>query len=73
MQININIDTDQIIEAASKMPVEDKLKLYDKIKNDIFKYRFESLLDKFKADDITDEEITQIVEHVREEAYKNRS
>ncbi len=71
MQFNMNIDTDQIIDAAAKMPINEKLKLYDKIKDEIVKYRVEELLNKFKTDDITEEEITEIVENVRSERYKN--
>lgn len=73
MQININIETEQIIDAASKMTLEDKLKLYDKIKDDIFEYRFNEILDSMKTSEITEEEILQEVEHVRSERYKNRS
>ena len=73
MQINMTINSEELIEAASNMPLDEKLKLYDKIKDDIFRYRFESLLEKFKADDITDEEITEIVENVRAENHKNHS
>lgn len=73
MQININIETEQIIDAATKMTLEDKLKLYDKIKDDIFEYRFNEILDNMKTDEITEEEILQEVEHVRSERYKNRS
>ena len=68
----VNVDTDQIIDAAGKMPIDEKLKLYDSIKDDIIKYRFEALLDKFKSNDISEDEITQIVEDVRTERYKNR-
>lgn len=73
MQILLNIDTEAIIEAASKMPLEDKLKLYDKIKDDIFEIRFREIMDSMKTDEITDEEILQEVERVRSERYKNRS
>ncbi len=71
MQINMNVDSQEIIAAAVKMPLEDKLKLYEKIKDDIFKSKFESLLNKFKSFDISEEEITREVEHVRSERYKN--
>lgn len=37
MRVTLNIENEQIIEAASKMPLEDKLKLYDKIKDDVLK------------------------------------
>ncbi len=72
MRVTLNIDNEQIIEAASKMPLEDKLKLYDKIKDDVFEVRFKDILDSMKTDELTDEEILQEVEHVRSERYKNR-
>ena len=73
MQINMNIEPEQIIDAASKMPLDEKLKLYNKIKDDIIQYRIEALFNEFKSDDISDDEITEIVEHVRSERYKNHS
>ena len=72
MEININIDSDQIINAASKMPLEDKLKLYNKIKDDIFEHQIKDLLDNLKTSELSDEEILQEVEYVRSERYKNR-
>lgn len=73
MQININIDSEEIIDAAANMPLDEKLKLYDKIKDDITKYRIEALFNEFKSNDLSDDEITEIVEHVRSERYKNNS
>lgn len=72
MRLTFNIENEQIIEAASKMPLEDKLKLYDKIKDDIFEVKFTEILDSMKTNELTDEEILQEVEHVRSERYKNR-
>jgi len=69
----MNIEPEQIIDAASKMPLDEKLKLYNKIKDDIIQYRIEALFNEFKSDDISDDEITEIVEHVRSERYKNHS
>ncbi len=73
MQININIDSEDIIDAAANMPLDEKLKLYDKIKDDITQYRIEALFNEFKSNDLSDDEITEIVEHVRSERYKNNS
>lgn len=73
MQINVNIDSEQIIDAAAKMPLEEKLKLYDKIKDDILLYRFESLRKELKETfTLSDEEILKEVEDARAERYKNR-
>ncbi|HNW30069.1 MAG TPA: hypothetical protein PKN50_16435 [Spirochaetota bacterium] len=72
MNINMTIDSELLIDAAAKMPVDEKLKLYERIKDDIIKYRVEEILASFKTDDISEEEITEIVEHVRSERYKNR-
>jgi len=55
------------------MSLEDKLKLYDKIKADILLYRFESLRKELKETvTLTDEEILREVEDVRVERYKNQ-
>ena len=72
MNINMTIDSAFLIDAAAKMPIDEKLKLYEKIKDDIIQYRVEEIFSNFKTDDITEEEITEIVEHVRSERYKNR-
>jgi len=73
MQINLTIDNDQLIDAAAKMPLADKLKLYDKIKDDILQYRFEELRKELKETvTLSDEEILQEVEHVRADRHKNR-
>ncbi len=73
MQVTLNIENEQIIDAASKMPLEDKLKLYDKIKDEIFEVRFKEILASLKTSELSDEEILKEVEHVRSERYKNRS
>lgn len=72
MNINMTIDSRFIIEAAASMPVDEKIKLYERIKDDIIQYRAEEILKSFKTDEITEEEITEIVEHVRAERYQNR-
>ena len=73
MQVILNINPDEIIQAASKMSIDDKLKLYEKIKKDILQIRFESIRKELKEKvTLTDEEIMQEVEHVRSERYKNR-
>jgi hypothetical protein len=64
MQILFNIDPELIIEAAAKMLIDNKLRLYGKISEDIYKSKFETLLDKFKNIDLTDEQITKEVEFV---------
>jgi hypothetical protein len=60
MHVVLNIDADQIIEAAAKMSTDDKLRLYDKIKDEILQVRLEMLREEFK-DSVTlsDEEILQ--------------
>ena len=74
MQINMNVDSAEIIAAAAKMPFDEKLRLYDKIKDEILQYRFESLRKELKETvTLSDEEILQEVELVRSERFKNRS
>jgi hypothetical protein len=73
MQVLLNIETEALIDAVQKMPLEEKLKLYEKIKDDIMQSRFELLRKELKETvTLSDEEITQEVEHVRTERYKNR-
>ncbi len=72
MNINMTIDSEFLIDAAARMPVNEKLKLYERIKDDIIQYRVEEILNSSKTDDISEEEITEIAEHVRSERFKNR-
>ena len=72
MQINMTINSEELIEAASKMPLDEKLRLFDKIKDEIFEFRFRDILESLKTIDLSDEEIIQVVEDVRAERYKNR-
>lgn len=69
----MTISSNELLDAASKMPLDEKLKLYDTIKDEITQYRIEQLFDEMKSDDISYEEISDIVENVRSERYKNRS
>jgi hypothetical protein len=56
------------------MPIDEKLKLYEKIKDEILQFRFETLRKELKdMVTLSDEEILQEVEHVRTERHKNRS
>jgi hypothetical protein len=74
MRITLNLDSDQLINAAAQLPLDDKLKLYEKIKDDVLQFRLEALRKELKETvTLTDEEITQEVENVRAERYKNRS
>lgn len=73
MQVILNIDADQIINVVSNMTIDEKLRLYEKIKDDILQIRLEALRKELKDTvALTDEEILQEVEHVRAERYKNR-
>ena len=73
MQINMTINSEELIEAASKMPIDEKLKLFEKIQDDIFEYKFKEILDSLKTDQLSEEDILKEVEYVRAERYKNRS
>jgi hypothetical protein len=72
MQLTIKIDSSQVIEAAEKMPLDDKLRLFDNIKNDIIRYRFESILTALKTDELSENDILKEVEDVRKERFNNR-
>jgi len=71
VQVILNIDSAAIIDAAERMPLEEKMKLYEKIKDDVLQYKFEILRKELKDTvPLTNEEITQEVENVRAERYK---
>lgn len=65
MQVLLNIDSEELIEAVQKMPLEEKLKLYDKIKEDIMQSRFELIRNELEG--TVTLSITHEVEHVRTE------
>jgi len=69
----MTVTSEELIEAVSKMPIDEKVKLFEKIEDDIFEYKFRQILDSLKTDKITEDEILQEVEYVRSERYKNRS
>ena len=73
MQVILNIDAEQIINIVSNMTIDEKLRLYEKIKDEILQIRLEALRKELKDTvALTDEEILQEVENVRAERYKNR-
>jgi hypothetical protein len=72
MQLTVNIDSEQVINAAEKMPIDEKLRLFDKIKTDIFAYRFESILNTLKTEELSEEVILKEVEDARKERFNNR-
>jgi hypothetical protein len=71
MQITLNIDSDDVISAVSQLPQDEKLKLYRIIKRDITGSQAKEVPDGLDADERTDDEIDEIVEHICSEA--NRS
>jgi pheromone shutdown protein TraB len=73
MQINMTINSEELIEAASKMPIDEKLRLFEKIQDDIFEYKFKEILDNLQTDQLSEEDILKEVEYVRSERYKNNS
>jgi len=68
----MTVNSEQLIEAVAQLPLEEKLKVFEKIKDDILPSRLESLLAEIKTDSISEEEITEIVENVRTERFQNR-
>jgi hypothetical protein len=70
MQITVNMDSEQLINVASQMTIDEKLRLYDTIKSDIVKFRFKALLDKFQTNELSEETILKEVEDARSERYK---
>ena len=69
MNHTLSIDFDQLKSLISQCGVEEKVEIIRILEKDTFPLRFNRLLDKMKADDLTLEKITAEVETVRLKRY----
>lgn len=68
--LNIRLNYRQILELARQLSDEDKLQLNRELAAEARRIELQSLLQTFKNDDISLEEITAEVEQVRQARYE---
>lgn len=69
MNISLSIDFSQLKSLISQCGIDEKVEIIRILEKDTFPLRFNRLLSKMKADDLTLEEITDEVETVRLKRY----
>jgi len=70
--MQLNIDRNQIFGVLQTMDSSDQLDTYKFLKKIVFKEKMENLLQSLKTDELSMEDITSVVEDVRQERYANR-
>ena len=70
--LNIRLSYNQILELARQLSDEDKLQLNRELSAEVRKIEFQRLLQVFKNDEISLEEISSEVELVRQARYEAR-
>lgn len=70
--LNIRLSYNQILELARQLSDEDKLQLNRELSAEVRKIELQRLLQVFKNDEISLEEISSEVELVRQARYETR-
>ncbi|WP_455638493.1 type II toxin-antitoxin system VapB15 family antitoxin [Parabacteroides sp.] len=66
---NIELSYNQILDLVRQLPVREKKKLTEELFRESVSSELSYFLNKFKTDDLTDEDILAEVEAVRSERY----
>ena len=70
--LNIRLNYRQILELARQLSDEDKLLLNRELAAEVRRIELQSLLETFKNDEISYEEITAEVEQIRQARYEEK-
>ena len=68
----LSITYDQIMRLVKQLPAKEKVKLGREIAREVLDARFVKLLNSFKTDEISEEQINEEVEKVRAELYAKK-
>ncbi|MCT7954865.1 type II toxin-antitoxin system VapB15 family antitoxin [Laspinema palackyanum] len=68
-QYQLSLSFEQVLSLVKQLPEADKLKLSEALSKELLDSKLTHLLEIFKTDEISLEEITQEVEVVRTEIY----
>jgi hypothetical protein len=69
--IQLNLNKKQFINVIHSMNDNDKLEIYNELKKNLIRDRFEMLLQSLKTDELSLEDITEEVEKVRQYRYES--
>jgi len=69
-QYQLYLSFEQVLSLVKQLPEADKLKLSEALSKELLDSKLTHLLETFKTDEISLEEITQEVETVRIEIYR---
>ncbi|WP_434221804.1 type II toxin-antitoxin system VapB15 family antitoxin [Limnospira platensis CENA597] len=67
----LSLSFEQVLSLVKQLPAADKLKLSEALSKELLDSQLTHLLENFKANEISLEEITQEVETVRTEIYRH--
>ena len=66
----ININRNSFFAILQMMNRDDKMEIYRFLKKNLFKQKMENVLQSFRTDELSMEDITQAVEEVRQDRYE---
>ena len=70
--LNIELNYNQILDLVRQLPIREKKKLTEDLLRESKSSELSYFLNKFKTDDLTDEDILSEVEAVRSERYAKK-
>jgi len=70
--LQLNVEKSQFFNLLQTLSVSDKLEMYNVLKKSLLCDRMENLLNTFNSDELSMEDVTETIETVRQERYKQR-
>jgi hypothetical protein len=70
MTITLSLNLEQLVSLIDPCNLEEKILLIRRLETETFETRFKRLLDRLRTDELSLPEITQEVESVRQERYR---
>ena len=70
-QLTLNFD--QILDLVKQLPESDKIQLSKELEKETLNHKLTQLLETFKTDELSLETITEEVEEVRAEIYRQQA
>ncbi len=70
--IQLNINKQQFYGLLQAMSEQDRLEIFERLRESLFVGRFDRLLKAARTDELSMEDITREVEAVRQERYEER-
>jgi len=70
MTIMLNLNLEQLVSLIDQCSLEEKILLIRRLETETFETRFKRLLARLRTDELSLPEITQEVESVRQERYR---